>query len=50
MMRYGQSLESLNWVTEKLHMMKSEDSSYLSEDQLFLQKIEKGKFISKKQL
>ena len=43
-----QNLEPLNWVTKKLHLMKSEDSSYLSEDKLFLQKIKKGKFISKK--
>lgn len=47
MMRYEHALGSLNWVTDKLYMINSEDPDSLDNDVDFLEKIKQGKFISK---
>jgi hypothetical protein len=48
MMRCGGSLEPLNWVTTKLHMMRSEKPDSVAADKAYVKKIEQGKFISHK--
>jgi len=38
-------LPSLNWVTDRIYLMYSDDSNILKDDPEFMKKIERGDFI-----
>lgn len=48
MMRCGESLAPLNWVTDKINLMYSDDSNPLRDDEEFMKKIEQGHFIKRR--
>ena len=45
MMRCGKSLGTLNWVTDKIYLMRSIQSDKLSDDEDYLDAIKSGSYI-----
>jgi hypothetical protein len=48
MIRFGRSLAPLNWVTDEINLMYSDDSNPLKNDKEFMKKVENGYFIKRR--